>query len=83
MVAITWLGNDDNSPMRGITGGNMPAKIWRDIMLYGNARQANSQFKDSHRDEKGGISGLLGRLLSSDNTPEKKKPRDDYSHLND
>ncbi len=28
-----WLGNRDNSPMPGITGGNLPAKIWRNFML--------------------------------------------------
>ncbi|MDG4575886.1 MAG: transglycosylase domain-containing protein [Defluviicoccus sp.] len=28
-----WLGNRDNSPMQGITGGNLPAKIWRNFML--------------------------------------------------
>lgn len=27
-----WFGNDDNSPMRGVTGGGLPAKAWRTIM---------------------------------------------------
>lgn len=24
-----WVGNDDNSPMNGVTGGDLPAQIWR------------------------------------------------------
>ncbi len=27
-----WIGKDDNSPMRGATGGGTPAQIWRDFM---------------------------------------------------
>src|SRR5262245_60410508 len=29
LVVGVWVGNDDHSPMRGITGGSMPARIWR------------------------------------------------------
>ena len=31
-VASVWVGNDDNTPTRGITGGTLPAQIWRDAM---------------------------------------------------
>jgi penicillin-binding protein 1A len=27
-----WTGNDDDSPMRRVTGGGLPAEIWSDIM---------------------------------------------------
>lgn len=30
-VIAVWVGNDDNSPMKGITGGTVPADIWRKI----------------------------------------------------
>jgi penicillin-binding protein 1A len=33
LVAGVWLGNDDNTPMRKITGGTLPAKTWRNFML--------------------------------------------------
>jgi penicillin-binding protein 1A len=26
-----WLGNDDNSPMKGVTGGGLPARLFHDI----------------------------------------------------
>ncbi len=31
-VAGVWMGNDDNSPLRGVTGGGLPAEIWRETM---------------------------------------------------
>lgn len=32
-VTAVWVGNDDNSPMLNVTGGDLPAKIWKQIML--------------------------------------------------
>jgi penicillin-binding protein 1A len=29
LTAGIWFGNDDNSPMSGVSGGNMPALAWR------------------------------------------------------
>ena len=33
-VAGVWIGNDDGSRMRKVTGGTLPAKLWHEIMLY-------------------------------------------------
>ena len=32
LVAGVWIGNDDGSPMNHVTGGSLPARIWRSIM---------------------------------------------------
>ncbi len=32
MVAGVWMGNDDNSPTKSVTGGSLPAQVWRDVM---------------------------------------------------
>jgi len=32
LVVGVWIGNDDNSPLKGMTGGTVPARIWRDFM---------------------------------------------------
>lgn len=32
LVAAVWLGNDDNSPMRRVSGGGMPSEIWGRFM---------------------------------------------------
>jgi penicillin-binding protein 1A len=31
-VTAVWVGNDDSSPMKSVTGGSLPATIWRDVM---------------------------------------------------
>ena len=31
-VAGVWMGYDDNSPLQGVTGGGLPADIWRETM---------------------------------------------------
>ncbi|MEM8825871.1 MAG: PBP1A family penicillin-binding protein, partial [Pseudomonadota bacterium] len=33
LVVGIWVGNDDNSPTRGVTGSNVPADIWRDFIV--------------------------------------------------
>jgi 1A family penicillin-binding protein len=31
-VVGVWMGNDDNSPLTGVTGGGLPAEIWRETV---------------------------------------------------
>jgi penicillin-binding protein 1A len=35
-VAGVWLGNDDNSPTRRVTGGTLPAELWHQVMMAAN-----------------------------------------------
>ena len=32
LVVGVWFGNDDDSPMKEITGGTAPALLWKDFM---------------------------------------------------
>lgn len=32
-VAGVWMGYDNNTPLTGVTGGGLPAEIWRETML--------------------------------------------------
>ncbi len=32
LITGVWLGNDDNSPMKGVGGGSFPAEIWSTFM---------------------------------------------------
>lgn len=45
VVTGVWVGNDDNSQMGGITGGTVPAKIWRDVMSVATAPYGNVDFE--------------------------------------
>ncbi|HEY1630650.1 MAG TPA: PBP1A family penicillin-binding protein [Rhizomicrobium sp.] len=33
-VTGVWVGNDDSSPMRNVTGGSLPADIWKGVMSF-------------------------------------------------
>lgn len=45
LVTGVWVGNDDNSVMRGMTGGTVPAFIWRDVMSTAVKRYSMSDFE--------------------------------------
>jgi penicillin-binding protein 1A len=32
LITGVWMGNDDNSPTKKVTGGSLPALVWHDIM---------------------------------------------------
>ncbi len=36
-VTGVWLGNDDNRPMKKVTGGSLPAQLWHDFMVEAEA----------------------------------------------
>ena len=36
-VAGVWVGNDDDTPTNDVTGGGLPARIWRDFMTAAHA----------------------------------------------
>ena len=37
LVAGVWVGNDDERPMRNVTGGGLPARLWRRFMTVAHA----------------------------------------------
>jgi penicillin-binding protein 1A len=43
LVVGVWVGNDDFSPMKGVTGGSLPASIWRSFMQ--GAMKADTHFQ--------------------------------------
>lgn len=81
LVSIVWLGNDDNSPMRRITGGGLPAQVWQNIMAYGHPRQNETNFPDIKRNT--GFSNLIRKLTEAGNTRQKERRTGDFSNLND
>ncbi|MBX2834917.1 MAG: penicillin-binding protein [Micavibrio sp.] len=38
LIGAVWLGNDDNSSMKNVTGGSFPARIWREVMSKSQGR---------------------------------------------
>ncbi len=39
LVAGVWVGNDDNSPTKDVTGGSMPARIFASVMVPAHANK--------------------------------------------
>ena len=86
MISVVWLGNDDNSPMRKTTGGGLPARIWKDIMLRGNTHYEPPKISAKNEN---GFTNMLGNLLSGGGSHSNGggfKPRSNenpYGNLND
>ncbi len=53
LVVGVWLGNDDNSPMAGVTGGDMPALIWHDFVTQALAARAKAGKVETGKNETG------------------------------
>ncbi|MDQ8730128.1 transglycosylase domain-containing protein [Bradyrhizobium sp. LHD-71] len=45
LVVGVWVGNDDYSPMKNVTGGSLPAQIWRSFMTKAMRSDPNFQRK--------------------------------------
>ncbi len=70
LVAGVWVGNDDNAPMKKVTGGSLPAPIWRGFM---SAALAGTPAKDLPT---GG--GFFSQLPWNSNAPEiSDRPAED------
>ena len=72
LVAGVWMGNDDASPMRGVTGGGLPAKLWRDFMAAAHQGAPPRPLPGfpagpgQADGEEGFLKGLLARLGGDD-----------------
>jgi penicillin-binding protein 1A len=56
LVVGVWVGNDDNTPLKGMTGGGAPARIWRDFMRA--ALGAKAAPRESRPDPRGPVEPL-------------------------
>lgn len=73
LVVGVWVGNDDHAPMRGVTGGGLPAEIWRDFVAGGIAageiprgpREALREPPPEPVEPDKGVGGLLHRLFGN------------------
>ena len=69
LVCATWVGNDNNDPMNRVTGGWVPARMWKEFMKKALANVPAQQFKKPKRLVKRRVNWETGLLASSD-TPE-------------
>ena len=70
MVGGVWLGNDDGSSMKGVTGGQLPARLWAQVMRRALEGQAPEPLpigniaQASGNNERGSGGGFIKRILS-------------------
>ncbi len=62
-VASVWVGNDDNSSMKRVTGGSAPANIWRGMMTAALADPTPAPDIIPASDD-AGFTSLMDRVLS-------------------
>ncbi|MAI07014.1 MAG: hypothetical protein CBC47_07795 [Alphaproteobacteria bacterium TMED87] len=67
-ISGVWVGNDDGSGMNGVTGGTVPAKIWKDIMLKAHDSYPPKQLpgESYDKDSNNGFSNLIKRILGKE-----------------
>lgn len=62
-----WLGNDDDAPMKKITGGSLPAALWHDYMADAEANLPERSLlsKSSFSDWTSGVTEDVSKGLSN------------------
>jgi penicillin-binding protein 1A len=62
-----WVGNDDNSPTKKVTGGGIPAAIWKDIMQPAHAGLQYASLPGDYgtvaQQDSGGIFDIFRQIL--------------------
>lgn len=60
LVTGIWVGNDDGHPMKKVTGGGLPARIWRSFMIDAHRGKKARQLPRP-QPRRGGIDALIER----------------------
>lgn len=75
MVVGVWVGNDDGRPMKRVTGGGLPAKLWHDFMIGAHQGLPAAPLLDASRIADAGrvdgnfIERLIRKLSSGEIAP--------------
>lgn len=71
VVTGVWVGNDDNTKNNGVTGGTVPAIIWKEVMSVATAPYGASDFDYPEIDLKNYSSGkTFGEKVSKEKRAE-------------
>ena len=96
LVAGVWVGNDDNSPTKRVTGGSIPAQIWRDVMSAAHQRLAYAKlpgnldpYGDLNGTQTGGFFDILQSMFGNremepgfEENPQRRQSREYYQKRN-
>jgi penicillin-binding protein 1A len=74
LVAGVWFGNDDNTPMRRVTGGTLPAAAWHSFMLAATGKLPVEPLPSAEPETPSPLDNLLSGLGLSNGTPVPPPP---------
>ncbi|MDH3919827.1 MAG: penicillin-binding transpeptidase domain-containing protein, partial [Rhodospirillales bacterium] len=86
LVAGAWFGNDDETPMKNVTGGNLPARLWGRVMARGLAGVPASPLPGGDvvvAENEGGLISRILRRLSGGTETEPTRPWDRRNRIDD
>lgn len=75
LVTGVWVGNDNNRPMKKVTGGMLPCMIWHDFMTQATAAMPVRSIPASA----GSSEGLLPWLFGGDNGALEDGERESFN----
>lgn len=77
IVTSVWIGNDDNTPTKGLTGGSYPARIWREVMMAARGKYPGVAMAANNSS---GFDSLIGRLLTDGLSGQQPAAGDAYGN---
>lgn len=87
LVTGVWVGNDNNRPMASVTGGNIPAMIWRDTMIKALEGVPAAAIPSNSASSEGLLPWLFGGSTPDVTPPQQPTSvapaNSPFSHIND
>ncbi|MEL0105425.1 MAG: PBP1A family penicillin-binding protein [Rhodospirillaceae bacterium] len=65
LIAGVWMGNDNATPMKGVTGGGLPADMWRNFMRHAHRNMPDRALPGLTPNSPAPEKGFWERLFSS------------------
>jgi penicillin-binding protein 1A len=75
IVTAVWMGNDDNSPMKAVTGGSFPARVWRDVMMSSRGRYPNGRIGGRSQQTFQSLMERMSPFQSEEQEPQPEKEK--------
>ena len=73
IVVGVWFGNDNDSPMKNITGGTAPAILWREFMVSAHENISPKGFKYTSSKERTSNKKAIDRIIKKSEELDKRK----------
>jgi penicillin-binding protein 1A len=76
LIGGVWVGNDDARPMRKVTGGSLPARLWHDVMMIAHEGLPPRPLPGSTLAERAGLDA--SRSLDAARSPPAQRSASEF-----